>query len=287
VPGLLGLTNEAFAFTYSYGLAIGLVGLILLLPSPPGKAAPSWTTDAWTATAHASLLLAHGVRLFTFLVHRRLPHRAKVIGETSNGKAIPPSKRLAFVVSIGPFCATLCAPALFHRQVLSTRSPLTPVTAFVKGFVTGSGLALAALGLMLEAAADEQKSAFKRANGADAPIMTGLYTHVRHPNYLGEVIFWTGSFCAGLPSIIQTVRVGSFESVESMLYKYFASAIGVVGIVGVMSAASKRLDAKQRQKYGSLRAYEAYREHSVELWDFPSNYPDCSCCWQCEAGASR
>jgi steroid 5-alpha reductase family enzyme len=248
VPCLLGLINQAFAFTYSYGLAIGLVGLILLLSSPQGEAAPSWM-----ASAHASLLIAYGVRLFTFLVRRRLswPRWAKVIGEMSNGKTIPLSKRLVFVVSIGLFYALLCAPALFHRQVHS-HSPLT-----------GCGLAIAALGLMLEAAADVQKSAFKRANGADAPIMTGLYARVRHPNYLGEVIFWTGSFLAGLPSIIQTARVGS---VASMLYKFSTSALGVVGIVGVMSGASKRLDGKQRQKYGSLPAYEAYRERSVELF---------------------
>ena len=50
---------------------------------------------------------------------------------------------------------------------------------------------------MLEALADRQKSAFKAKNPSrfcDA----GLYRLVRSPNYFGEMVFWLGTFVAGL-----------------------------------------------------------------------------------------
>lgn len=53
----------------------------------------------------------------------------------------------------------------------------------------GGGLALA--GLILETVADRQLSAHRRARPG-ALLTTGLWAWTRHPNYLGEAIFWWG-----------------------------------------------------------------------------------------------
>jgi steroid 5-alpha reductase family enzyme len=58
--------------------------------------------------------------------------------------------------------------------------------------VTGGGIAL-------ETIADEQLRAFVRAGRArGATLQTGLWARVRHPNYLGENLFWWGLWLFGL-----------------------------------------------------------------------------------------
>ena len=56
-------------------------------------------------------------------------------------------------------------------------------------------LGLMIFGLALEAIADDQKQRAKRAD-RDAFCYAGLYRKIRHPNYLGEMIFHVGLYCA-------------------------------------------------------------------------------------------
>lgn len=49
--------------------------------------------------------------------------------------------------------------------------------------------------IILETMADEQLRKFVKANPKPGKIMsTGLWAHSRHPNYLGEIMFWWGLF---------------------------------------------------------------------------------------------
>jgi steroid 5-alpha reductase family enzyme len=53
--------------------------------------------------------------------------------------------------------------------------------------------------IALEAIADRQLWQFRKSNPANGPIMkSGLWKHSRHPNYLGEILFWWGLFLCGL-----------------------------------------------------------------------------------------
>lgn len=58
------------------------------------------------------------------------------------------------------------------------------------------GLGVAAAGLVLEAVADWQLAVFRHRAHArgdkQALLTTGLFGVVRHPNYLGEMLFWWG-----------------------------------------------------------------------------------------------
>lgn len=44
--------------------------------------------------------------------------------------------------------------------------------------------------VVLETTADEQMHAFRRRRGAGEVMQEGLWRYSRHPNYLGEILFW-------------------------------------------------------------------------------------------------
>ena len=60
------------------------------------------------------------------------------------------------------------------------------------GLAAAFGVGLALFGIGLETRADWELDRFKRTAAHGALCTTGLRARVRHPNYLGEIIFWTG-----------------------------------------------------------------------------------------------
>jgi steroid 5-alpha reductase family enzyme len=56
-----------------------------------------------------------------------------------------------------------------------------------------AGFAISAGGLILETVADEQLHSHKLKRGPEA-LDNGLWAYSRHPNYLGEAIFWWGLY---------------------------------------------------------------------------------------------
>ena len=60
------------------------------------------------------------------------------------------------------------------------------------GLLAWAGLVVAMAGLSVEAIADRQLDRFKRTAGKGQLLTTGLRAHIRHPNYLGEMVFWAG-----------------------------------------------------------------------------------------------
>lgn len=61
------------------------------------------------------------------------------------------------------------------------------------GMIAWIGCFVSVLGLSLETISDHQLDRFKsNEEKAHRLLMTGLRSYVRHPNYLGEIIFWSG-----------------------------------------------------------------------------------------------
>ena len=68
------------------------------------------------------------------------------------------------------------------------------------GWVAFVGMVVWALGFVIEAVADRQKSTFKKDPANEGQfISTGLWAWSRHPNYFGEITLWTGIAILAVP----------------------------------------------------------------------------------------
>jgi steroid 5-alpha reductase family enzyme len=65
------------------------------------------------------------------------------------------------------------------------------------------GLGIFAVGLLIEATADAQKFRFSgNPANKDKWIDVGIWRKTRHPNYLGEMMVWTGIYLLVAPSLV-------------------------------------------------------------------------------------
>ena len=106
------------------------------------------------------------------------------------------------------------------------------------------GACVMAFGIVFESASDWQKSKAKAVNPKRF-CDTGLFRIVRCPNYLGELIFWTGVLISGL-------------NVLSGAGQWIMALLGYVGIVFVMFSGARRLEIRQNKNYGGDPEYQAY-----------------------------
>lgn len=164
----------------------------------PGFAAAAWAAFAFgpgagpAGAAALGLVTAWSLRLGWALARRRLregvedPRYASMRAE--HGAAWPLRSLWQVFVLQGALQFVLVAP-------------VAALAAAGGGAVDGGIIALGALialiGLGLETTADLQLDRWK-ARGAHGIMRTGLRSLVRHPNYTGEILFWTGmaAICA-------------------------------------------------------------------------------------------
>ena len=140
-------------------------------------------------------------------------------------------------ISIWVSCALLYAlqisPVLFRL----TNGGETDVVNII-------GILIMAGGIALESASDMQKTKAKKANPSRF-CDSGLFKIVRCPNYLGEVLFWTGVFVSGLTA---------FNSI----LQFLAGFVGYVCIVYIMFGGARRLEIRQNKNYGNDPEYQEY-----------------------------
>jgi steroid 5-alpha reductase family enzyme len=108
----------------------------------------------------------------------------------------------------------------------------------IAGFVVSVG------GLILETIADNQKSKQKKER-PDMVATKGLYKMCRCPNYLGEIIFWTGVFVSGIPA---------YQSVG----QWIVAVLAYICIVFIMFNGAQRLEKRQMARYGADEEYNTY-----------------------------
>merc|ERR1719183_1165578 len=265
----LTLIRQAYSFSVGYGAAVAamcaaLVG-IFGLPSPLGRAA--WYTAAGSSGGGGGVLggvtmapapqllayagLIYGVRLASFLFLREVAvpskrEQIKKLDKTSRPARVP------FAAAVGMFYAFMVSPVLYAiRSGAALSCPFDVCTAATLGQVQWAGVILAFFGLAVEATADTHKFLVKRnydyATSFVGPT-GGLYRMSRHPNYLGEILFWAGMFLGGIPAFGKNVVA------------WLAGSIGLWGIVSIMIGATKRLDEKQADRYESELAYTTWRK---------------------------
>jgi steroid 5-alpha reductase family enzyme len=236
----VGFYKFVYFLSIGYGFAVaggGIAVLILnvLLPHTTETVAP-W----FIPLIQAILFVIYGARLSGFLLVRELKNitfrKTDVAKETlaKNGeKKMPVFVLVAIWISVAILYTAQVSPMLF-RCFNGSTDIVVPIVGFV----------ISAFGLVLETIADNQKSAQKKER-PDMVATKGLYKMCRCPNYLGEIIFWTGVFVSGITTY---ANIG----------QWITAALAYVCIVYIMFNGAQRLEKRQMERYGDNEEYNTY-----------------------------
>ena len=154
-------------------------------------------------------------------------------GEIKDGNTIPICVKIAIWVTCALLYVTQVSAVFYRLHNGSGTNAWTYV-----------GAVIMLVGLVLESVADIQKNAAKKINSRRF-VDTGLYRIVRCPNYLGEMIFWTGVLFTAFGA---NLAIG----------QWIVVIIGYAGIIYVMFSGARRLEIRQNKNYGKDPEYQKY-----------------------------
>ena len=234
VLSAVGFYKYVYFLSVGYGLAIaggGVTILILALQNGWGAGL------TWLLIAQTVLFLIYGFRLSGFLIIREIKNKAyqKTLKEATGKDRVPFFVALAIWICVAILYTAQVSP-MFYRYFNGSTDTVVPVI----------GIIVSLCGIILESAADRQKSQQKKLNPSMVATQ-GLYRIVRCPNYLGEIIFWTGVFISGL-----TTYTG--------IGQWLMAIIAYICIVYIMFNGAQRLEKRQMARYGSDPAYNHYAD---------------------------
>ncbi len=230
---LCGFKKYVYFMSIGYGFSVAVIGAALAVMSLMGifrAQAPHYLLFL--------LLVVYGIRLSGFLLYRELKNAAyrKTLKEaTGEESALPFFVKVAMWLCMGVLYVAQTSPVSF-RMING---------GAVSGFVW-AGIVICLCAIALEAEADREKSAQKAAR-PDMVATQGLYKLVRCPNYMGEILFWTGLTVSSLDTL---TGAGQWATV----------LIAWVCIVFIMFNGAQRLEKRQMARYGANAEYKAYAD---------------------------
>ena len=223
----IGFKNYVWFISLGYGFSIAAQGVAMLIMYGQGLTLGTVITCV--------LFILYGLRLGGYLAIREFggsAYKKNMKGEIKDGKTVPFGVKLAIWTTCAVLYVTQVS-GVFYRLLNAAQD-----NAFV--FI---GAAVMLMGVSLETAADIQKNNAKKINPRRF-VDTGLYRIVRCPNYLGEMIFWTGVLISG---------IGAVSS-----WQWLVVVIGYIGIIFVMFSGARRLEIRQNKNYGADPEYQKY-----------------------------
>ena len=223
----IGFKNYVWFISLGYGFSIAAEGLVMLFLYRQGLTLGTIICCV--------LFILYGCRLGGYLAFREIKsgsYKKNMVGEIKDGKFVPFGVKIAIWVTCALLYVTQIGGVFYriHNAVQDN------VLVFI-------GAAVMLLGVSLETAADIQKNTAKKVNPKRF-VDTGLYRIVRCPNYLGEMIFWTGVLVAGIGAVTG--------------WQWIVVAIGYIGIIYVMFSGARRLEIRQDKNYGDDPEYQEY-----------------------------
>lgn len=273
LPTCGGYLSTEFGVSYAYGMATALTswfiwqGKILPVVASTTSAASLWKN--W-ATWHATALMFYGIRLCAFLFIRqqtskRIQEMRQRIDAKSRESGASRLSRTPFVLSCSLLYFGLCAPLYLTSSVLTLSPGNDLASCLIKGLVisTWTGFLVAALG-------DFTKSIVKARKGEDHLVTSGIFGWLRHPNYTGEMLGWSSN---GLAGLVAFFSLGQFQKVQPWFY-VASSLVGVMGINLVLLLATRNLEKKQADIYGSQEEYKKWTETSWAGFAMPDKKAD-------------
>lgn len=229
-----------YFITFGYALGVGLPLTVSLYvynkrsPLPPATIYHSAITILWS------------LRMFAFLFWREFfswPALHQKVVNIQSRMSIPFASRLLCWLLYSAFYVTMMTMNWSRLRQAATFHDIKKSW----GVVGYTGLLIQTLGLGLETIADVQKNRFKSLH-RHTWCNVGVWKWSTHPHYLGEGLFWWGTYLAhGFHSTPHTVL----------------ATIGLTFILSVLRGSTRSLAAKQIEKYGDQPAYfEFQRRHS-------------------------
>lgn len=232
----VGFYKFVYFLSIGYGFAVafgGVAVLVMYLVNPT-------LTPMWIVLVQTALFIAYGARLSGFLLVREFKNatfkKTEVAKDTlaKNGEKKMPVFVLATIwIFVSILYVVQVSPMLF-RYSNGAYDIVLPIVGF----------AISVFGLVLESIADKQKSAQKKER-PDMVATKGLYRICRCPNYLGEILFWTGVFVSGITAY---ATVG----------QWIVAVLAYICIVYIMFNGAQRLEKRQMARYGENEEYNAY-----------------------------
>ena len=223
----IGFKNYVWFISLGYGFSIAAAGLLMLILF--GKTLTLGTIICCV------IFFLYGCRLGGYLAYRELKstsYKKNMVGEIKDGNTVSLGGKLAIWLSCALLYTAQVSPVFFRMKNVAADN------AFV--FI---GAIIMVCGITLESAADIQKNKAKKINPRRF-VDTGLFRIVRCPNYLGEMIFWTGVLISGLPILRG--------------WQWLWALCGYVGIVYIMFNGAKRLETRQTKRCWKMKEYVEY-----------------------------
>lgn len=223
----IGFKNYVWFISLGYGFSIAAQGVAMLIMYGQGLTLGTIITCV--------LFILYGLRLGGYLAIREFggsAYKKNMKGEIKDGKTVPFGVKIAIWTTCAVLYVTQVS-GVFYRLLNAAQD-----NAFV--FI---GAAVMLMGVSLETAADIQKNNAKKINPRRF-VDTGLYRIVRCPNYLGEMIFWTGVLIPGIGAVSG--------------WQWLVVVIGYIGIIFVMFSGARRLEIRQNKNYGADPEYQKY-----------------------------
>lgn len=238
----IGFKKFVYFLSVGYGFSVLAIGLSLIVITAGKFPLFGITANSFVNYILGAILILYGCRLSGFLLFREIKSASyrktlqNVAGKEE--KKMPFFVKMTIWISVGVLYIMQTYPVIFRVGSSSTASGLGLIAPLI-------GAVIALIGLSIETIADLQKSAAKKKNGSTF-VSTGLYRYVRCPNYLGEIIFWTG------------ILVSGSDIYGTDWAAWFIAVLGWLLIVYVMVSGAKRLELRQNKNYGEDPAYQEY-----------------------------
>ncbi len=224
----VGFYKYVYFISLGYGFSIAAFGIAMPVLLG-GSIAPG-------TFAACVLFFIYGMRLGGYLLIREVKsasYRSTMKREIKDGSTMKMTAKLAIWISCALLYVLQVSPVLFRLENGGAVDTVCLV-----------GVAIMACGILLESMADWQKSKAKAAN-PNRFCDSGLYKMVRCPNYLGEVVFWTGVFVSGVTAL-------------DGVWQWLGAICGYVCIVYIMFGGARRLELRQNRNYGADPEYQTY-----------------------------
>ncbi len=241
----LGWIYFIYFFSIGYGFGMSALAITMALMFKDVLTVPTALLCA--------VIFVFGCRLGLYLLTRE--KRSAEYKKILYGPDAAKKKPLFVVITVWVFCAILyvgqVSPVAFFLANKSAGAPVNELWAWI-----GAGLMV--IGVLLESIADAQKKAAKKIN-KNRFVDTGVYRLVRCPNYLGELVIWTGSIVVAFGACCAW-------------WQWIIAIIGYIGIVYVMFSGARRLEIRQNLTYGKDPEYQAYIKKTPILLPFVPIY---------------